>query len=722
MKRILTLLFFIANRFLFVSLVGLFFSCTETPTQPVKIPMLFAGAAIPPQYVNPSVKWELTSKQVSDHEFDLKWTAIISPGFHLYSQFIGEKGPIPTSFTFEKSADYKLEGKVKESGNRHEALEPLFENMKLIWFEEKGIFTQRVKLLKDEATIKGIVNFMTCNDKLCDPPSDHQFEIKLKAKSPAPSQTDSVQKTMVPAKDTTASAVAAPQPRDSGLTAKDSAKVLVFQIPALPASPQDIRNETYWEVFMAGFFTGFLALLFPCVWPVIPLTVSFFLKHNTNKRRGRVNALLYTFSITAIFVILGVFVSLVTNGQKLNELSTGWFFNMLFFVLFFLFGLSFLGVFEITLPSGLINRSESLSEKGGLLGIFFMAFTLVLVSFSCTLPFIANLISVVTQDNEFIKPLIGFTAFGLALGLPFGLFAWFPAGLKKLPKSGAWMHSLKVTFGFIEIALSFIYLSKVDMAYHWAVLSRDIFLSVWIILFGVLGLYLLGRIHLSPDDDVSHISVPRLLFGILCLAFGLYMLPGLWGSPLKPLSGFLPNYSEFQINAPAMTKQETASSRSKKYANLFEAPLGLDLYFDYDDALAHAKKKKKPLFIDFTGWGCVNCRKMEKSVWPDPQVLKRLKEDYVTVSLYVDDKTQLPDSEQYFSKALDKEVVTLGDKNFDIQYSRYNMGAQPFYVLLDENGNMLTQPRGYTSDIPTYVQFLDQGLQEFKKRELASLK
>lgn len=696
MKKYLTLLFFIASS-----------------------PLLA-------QYVNPNVKWELTSKQVSDNEFDLKWTAKISPGYHLYSQFIvidsGAFGPNPTAFTFEKSTAYKFEGKVKESGNKHEALEPVFDNLKLIWFEKQGMFTQRVKLLKDEATVKGSIFFMTCNDRMCDMPSDHKFEIKLKGKSPAQSPTDSSQKSLVPAKDTTVSVVVIPQKSDSGLTKKDSTNSSLFQLPVLPESPDDIRNQTYWEVFMAGFLTGFLALLFPCVWPVIPLTVSFFLKHHSNKRRGRVNALLYGFSITVIFVILGVFVSMVTNGQKLNELSTGWFFNILFFVLFFLFGLSFLGVFEITLPSGLINRSESLSEKGGLLGIFFMAFTLVLVSFSCTLPFIGNLIMVVTQDNEFIKPLIGFTAFGLALGLPFGLFAWFPAGLKKLPKSGAWMHSLKVTFGFIEIALSFIYLSKVDMAYHWGVLSRDIFLAVWVILFGVLGFYLLGRIHLSPEDDVPHISVTRLLFGVLCLAFGLYMLPGLWGSPLKPLSGFLPNYSEFQINAPVMTKQETSSSRSKKYANLFEAPLGLDLYFDYDDALVHAKKKNKPLFIDFTGWGCVNCRKMEKSVWPDPQVLKRLKEDYVTVSLYVDDKTNLPDSEQYFSKALDKEVVTLGDKNFDIQYSRYNMGAQPFYVLLDEDGNMLTQPRGYTSDIPTYVQFLDEGLVEFKKRQLASLK
>src|SRR6185295_13572740 len=287
--------------------------------------------------------------------------------------------------------------------------------------------------------------------------------------------------------------------KDSIVSNKDKAKISPSTLPisSRAISTDDIRNESYWEVFIAGFLTGLLALLFPCVWPVIPLTVSYFLKHGSNKRKGRMNAVIYALSITIIFVILGVFVSMVTNGQKLNELSTGWFFNMLFFVLFFLFGLSFLGVFEITMPSGLINRSESLSEKGGLLGIFFMAFTLVLVSFSCTLPFIANLISVVTQDNEFIKPLIGFTAFGLALGLPFGLFAWFPAGLKKLPKSGAWMHTLKVTFGFIEIALSFIYLSKVDMAYHWAVLSRDIFLAVWVILFGVLGFYLLGKIHLS---------------------------------------------------------------------------------------------------------------------------------------------------------------------------------------------------------------------------------
>ncbi|MCY7408876.1 MAG: thioredoxin family protein [Chitinophagales bacterium] len=676
--------------------------------------LIFFNLAAQAQFVNNHVKWIFSSKQISDDEYDLILNAKIDTGFHLYSQFIADGGPIPTSFTFEKSSDYKLEGKVKETGKRYEAIEPLFENMKLIWFTDKATFTQRIKLLKPEVVVKGSMTFMTCDDKMCDPPTDVLLEWKVKG-TVKKTDSDST-KSSVTAVDTSTKA-------ENNIGIIDSSNVTsnsqISSNQDFSVNKDDVRNQSYWSTFVQGFLTGLLALFFPCVWPVIPLTVSFFLKKNSNKHVGRINALIYTLSIISIFVVLGVLVSLLTNGQKLNELSTGWFFNLLFFVLFFLFGLSFLGVFEITLPASWINKSETLSDKGGLVGIFFMAFTLVLVSFSCTLPFIANLISIVTDEGEFIKPLIGFAAFGLALGLPFGLFAWFPTGLKKLPKSGHWMHVLKVTFGLLEIALSMIYLSKVDMAYHWGLLSRDIFLALWIVIFAVLGLYLLGKIRITAEDDDKHISVPRLLFALFSLAFAFYMMPGLWGSPLKPLSGFLPNYSEFSLLNTEQGGKELNTTTIKKYQNLFEAPLGLDLYFDFDEALAKAKKENKPLFVDFTGWGCVNCRKMEKSVWPNPQVLKLLKEDYITASLYIDDKTTLPQNEHYFSKALNKEVKTLGDRNFDIQYANYKIGAQPYYVLLDVNGNLLTQPRGYTSDIQTYVSFLKEGLTEFNKRQIA---
>ncbi len=676
--------------------------------------LIFFNLAAQAQFVNNHVKWIFTSKQISDDEYDLILNAKIDTGFHLYSQFVGEGGPIPTSFTFEKSSDYKLEGKVKETGKRYEAIEPLFDNMKLIWFTDKATFTQRIKLLKPEVVVNGSMTFMTCDDKMCDPPTDVLLEWKVKG-TVKKTDSDST-KSSVTSVDTSTKA-------ENNIGINDSSNVTsnsqISSNQDFSVNKEDVRNQTYWSTFVQGFLTGLLALFFPCVWPVIPLTVSFFLKKNSNKHVGRINALIYTLSIILIFVVLGVLVSLLTNGQKLNELSTGWFFNLLFFVLFFLFGLSFLGVFEITLPASWINKSEALSDKGGLVGIFFMAFTLVLVSFSCTLPFIANLISIVTDEGEFIKPLIGFAAFGLALGLPFGLFAWFPTGLKKLPKSGHWMHVLKVTFGLLEIALSMIYLSKVDMAYHWGVLSRDIFLALWIVIFAVLGLYLLGKIRITAEDDDKHISVPRLLFALFSLSFAFYMMPGLLGSPLKPLSGFLPNYSEFSLLNTEQGGKEINTTTIKKYQNLFEAPLGLDLYFDFDEALAKAKKENKPLFVDFTGWGCVNCRKMEKSVWPNPKVLKLLKEDYITASLYIDDKTTLPQNEHYFSKALNKEVKTLGDRNFDIQYANYKIGAQPYYVLLDVNGNLLTQPRGYTSDIQTYVSFLNEGLIEFNKRQIA---
>ncbi len=675
------------------------------------------------QYTNPNVQWSFTVKKVSSDQFDLLINAKIDAGNHLYSQFIAEDGPIPTTFSFEKSKDYVLVGKVKETGNRKEAIEPLFDNMKLIWFEDNAVFTQRVKITAPEVVVKGSVNFMTCDDKSCEPPTDQPFEFKLSS-MPAP---DTAGATGSAAKEVTSQDTA--RSDTSGATSAITSAAVAALDSSLSANAgtinpdddaEDVRMMSYWQTFLAGFGYGLIALLMPCVWPVIPLTISFFLKQNKSRKQGRMNAFLYGFSIIVIFVLLGILVSLFTNEQKLNELSTGWFFNMLFFVLFFLFGLSFLGVFEIRVPSSWINKSESLSDKGGLIGIFFMAFSLVLVSFSCTLPFVANLISIVSRDGEFMKPLIGFTAFGLALGLPFGLFAWFPSGLKKLPKSGGWMNTIKVSFGFIELALSFIYLSKVDMAYHWNLLSRDIFLSVWIIIFLVLGMYLLGKIRLALDGQESHISVPRLLFALLSLAFALYMVPGLWGAPLKPLSGFLPNYSEFSIdaslNSQAVSETGNQPHTAKKYASLFEAPLGLDLYFEYDEALARAKELKKPLFVDFTGWGCVNCRKMEKTVWPDPEVLKRLKNDYVTVSLYVDDKFELPEAQQYFSKALDKQVVTLGDRNFDLQYSNYGIGAQPYYVLLDNEGKLLTSPRAYTADVATYVKFLDDGIREFRTR------
>lgn len=676
------------------------------------------------QYANPHVQWSFSSKKVAADQFDLVTTAKIDAGFHLYSQFIGDGGPIATAFTFEKSGDYQLSGKVKESGNRKEEIEPLFDNMKLIWFEDKVVFTQRVKILKPKVTVKGSINFMTCNDKMCDPPTDQSFEVKWEG-SPASQGTGSTNE--IPGKDSLAKAALADTSHVSDTASKAMAAPLAGDTLATATSQEvvapdddDVRNMSDWKTFIAGFGYGLIALLMPCVWPVIPLTISFFLKQNKEKKKGRMNALLYGFSIVMIFVVLGILVSLFTNEQKLNELSTGWFFNLLFFVLFFLFGLSFLGVFEIRVPSSWINRSETMSDKGGMVGIFFMAFTLVLVSFSCTLPFVANLISIVSKDGDFVKPLIGFTAFGLALGLPFGLFAWFPSGLKKLPKSGGWMNTVKVAFGFIELALSFIYLSKVDMAYHWSLLSRDIFLSIWIMVFAVLGLYLLGKIKLAHDGEMSHVTVPRLLFALLSLSFALYMIPGLFGAPLKPLSGFLPNYSEFTMTAPpqGVTTGNQLAIKPKKYDKLFEAPLGLDLYFDYDQALARSKELGKPLFVDFTGWGCVNCRKMEKSVWPDPEVLKRLKNDYVTVSLYVDDKFTLPESERYFSKALNKEVITLGDRNFDLQYSHYSIGAQPYYVLLDNDGKLLVTPRGYTADVPTYVEFLDEGLRNYKNRKI----
>ncbi len=432
------------------------------------------------------------------------------------------------------------------------------------------------------------------------------------------------------------------------------------------------------------------------------MTVSFFTKRSGSRQKGLMNALIYSISIIVIYVGLGFLVTVTLGSDALNDMASNVFFNMTFFIVFLIFAFSFFGAFEIVLPSWLVNKADSASDRGGLIGIFFMAFTLTLVSFSCTGPIIGTLLVEAAHNGSYLGPIIGMTGFALALALPFGLFSAFPGWLNSMPKSGGWLNTVKVTLGFIELALAFKFLSNVDLAYHWGFLKREIFIAIWVIIFGMLGFYLLGKLKFSHDSDVKHISVPRLMFAIISLTFTLYLIPGIWGAPLKMISGFPP--PEFY--------KEWVTEKSSNHC-----PHNLNCYHDYDAGMAYAKTVGKPVMVDFTGWSCVNCRKMEDNVWSDPEVLKRLSDKYVLISLYVDDKEQLPENKQYVSPTTGKKIKTIGNKWSDLQTNVYKTNSQPYYVLLDHQGKILAEPRGYTPDIKTYTKYLDEGLCRFEKRK-----
>ncbi len=481
----------------------------------------------------------------------------------------------------------------------------------------------------------------------------------------------------------------------------------------------DALPQTLWSIFIAGIIGGFAAFLMPCIYPMVPLTVSFFTKQSGTRSKGIINALLYGLFIIVIYVALGMLVTLIFGASALNEAASSAWFNLLFFAIIVVFAISFLGAFEITLPSRFVNKIDEKSNKGGLLGLFFMAFTLALVSFSCTGPIIGYLLVEAVSKGALLGPAMGMLGFSVALAVPFMLFAFFPSLLKEMPRSGGWLNTVKVSLGFLELALAFKFLSNVDLAYHWRVLDREVFLAIWIVIFGLFGLYLLGKLKFSHDSDVPFISVPRLFFAIAVLSFTVYMVPGLWGAPLKALSAWLPPSPTQDFNLHQVTLMTGAAPQAstgivKKYGDVFHAPHGIDAFYDYDQALAYSKEAGKPVLLDFTGWSCVNCRKMEESVWPDPQVLKLLKEEYILASLYVDDRTKLEPEEQYVSTFSGKQINTVGRKWSDLQQSRFGVNAQPYYVIVDSDGNQLVPAQAYNEDIQNYINFLNRGLEAFR--------
>jgi thiol:disulfide interchange protein DsbD len=527
-----------------------------------------------------------------------------------------------------------------------------------------------------------------------------------------------------PAPAAQAPAAATPQPAaaDTPVASPTAKSSTAAPTTVAPAPPRPAPADTsLWVTFLAGLAGGFAAIIMPCIFPLLPMTVSFFTKRSGTRARGIRNAFIYGLSIIVIYVALGLLITVIFGADALNDLSTNGLFNFFFFLMLVVFGASFLGAFEIMLPTSWANKMDAKADEGGLLGIFFMAATLSLVSFSCTGPIIGTLLVQAASMGQLLGPAVGMFGFALALAMPFTLFSLFPGWLSSLPKSGGWLNSVKVTLGFLELALALKFLSNVDLAYHWEWFDREVFLVLWVVIFGMMGMYLLGKLRFSHDSDMPFITLPRLFLAIITLAFTLYLVPGLWGAPLKAVSAFLPpqDTQDFDLYTPSLLGGGTAAARPEadatphKYAELFHAPLGLNAFFDYDEGMAYAQKMNKPVLIDFTGHACVNCRKMEANVWPDKQVLPLIRDKYVLIQLYVDDKTELPAAEQYVSKYSGKKIKTIGNKWSDMQASRFNANSQPYYVLLGREGKQLAPAEGANYEPDNFVRFLSGGLQTY---------
>lgn len=653
--------------------------------------------------IHDPVKWDTSIEKVSENEYDLIIKATIESGWHLYSQNVPENGPIPTSFNFTESKDYELAGKTKE-GEGHEVYDNVFE-MKIKYFGDEAVFKQRIKTLTDKAfTIEGSLEFMVCDDTNCLPPTEVEYSFKIPKAGETAVATDkkedkSFLQTTIPDKEDTKTA------SSSDTSEKE------------PITEDKTKNRSLWALFFLSFLAGFAALLTPCVFPMIPMTVSFFTKQSKSKAQGIKNAVVYGISIVVLYVLLGTVITAIFGADSLNALSTNVWFNIIFFILLVVFAISFLGAFEITLPSSWGTKVDSQADRGGLIGIFFMALALAIVSFSCTGPIVGTaLVAAAAQGG--IAPVISMFGFSLAIALPFALFAAFPGWMNSLPKSGGWLNTVKVVLGFLELALAFKFLSNADLVLqaHW--LEREVFIAIWITVFGVLALYLFGKIKLPHDSTIDHISVGRLGLGLVVLAFTIYMIPGLWGAPLKIISGFPPpmNYSEapYGVGYTKLGGGESVSGGEiPDHAHL--GPHDIVAFNDYDLGMAYAKKVNKPVLLDFTGWACVNCRKMEARVWSDPRVLQILKNDIVLISLYVDDKRPLPENEQYTSKVNGRKIKYIGAKWSDFQISKYKANAQPYYVLLDHEGNNLNEHAAYNTDIEIYLAWLKEGIGNFNK-------
>ena len=677
------------------------------------------------------VKFSVAQNKLSDSEFEIVFTGNIDPGWHVYSTDIPEGGPTPATINFDEQKGVEPVGKLTARGNVHKAFDELF-GMEVSYMEGTAVFVQKMRITEASYSVKGYLNYGACNDQNCMPPTNVEFSFEGEGKPQAAAAKAAPEKKkevaeaepakkeeaapLAEAKEAVAvpadsaavdSAVAAvPADNKAAVGATDYWTPVIDELAAFGEAASNAAQQAWWKIFLLGFVGGLVALLTPCVWPIIPMTVSFFLKRSGDKRKGIRDAATYGVSIVVIYVLLGLVITAIFGASALNALSTNAIFNIFFCLLLLVFAASFFGAFEITLPSSWSNAVDSKAESTtGLLSIFLMAFTLALVSFSCTGPIIGFLLVEVSTSGSILAPTIGMLGFAIALALPFTLFAMFPAWLKTMPKSGNWMNCVKVTLGFLELAFALKFLSVADLAYGWHILDREAFLSLWIVIFALLGAYLIGWLRFPHDEDeydesgnviVNHrTSVTRFFMALISFAFAIYMVPGLWGAPLKAISAF----------SPPMSTQDF---------NLYDNEVRAD-FTDFDAGMAYAKQQGKPVMVDFTGYGCVNCRKMELAVWSDQKVADIMQDDYVLISLYVDEKAKLPEPIKVVENGQERTLRTVGDKWSYLQRSKFGANAQPFYVLLDNEGKPLNKSYSYDEDIDKYVDFLQTGLKNYKK-------
>lgn len=637
------------------------------------------------------VKFKSELKKLSDNQLEVVFTGTIDEGWHVYSTGLGEDGPTSATFNLDKIEGAKVMGELTFEGEEIKKFDPIFE-MNVRYFEKTVKFIQKLEITSSEYTIAGYLEFGACNDESCMPPTAVDFTY-----SGTSAVKPSNEVAAIPAKES--EEVAEVKETVVETADKNEMEVSSYWDPVIDemgaqGEEQSSADRSWIYILFTGFVGGLLALFTPCVWPIIPMTVSFFLKRTKDKKKGIRDAWMYGISIVVIYVALGLAVTLIFGASALNALSTNAVFNILFFLMLVIFAASFFGAFEITLPSKWSNAVDSKAEQTtGLLSIFLMAFTLSLVSFSCTGPIIGFLLVEVSTTGSVVAPAIGMLGFAIALALPFTLFAMFPTWLKSMPKSGGWMNVIKVSLGFLELAFALKFLSVADLSYGWGILDRETFLALWIVIFALLGMYLLGKIKFAHDDDENKIGVTRFFLAMISLAFAVYMIPGLWGAPLKAVSAF----------APPMQTQDFNLYKNEVHAK----------FFDYDEGMEYAKQNGKPVMVDFTGYGCVNCRKMELAVWTDPKVSSMLTEDYVLITLFVDDKTKLPQPMKIVENGTERTLRTVGDKWSYLQRSKFGANAQPFYVLLDNEGKPLNGSYSYDEDIDKYVEFLEKGLRNY---------
>lgn len=681
----------------------------------------FVVYALQAQIKDP-VKFKTELTTLSDTEAEVVFTATIDKGWHVYSTDLGDGGPISATFNVDNKSGVELVGKLKPVGKEVATFDKLFE-MKVRYFENTAKFVQKVKFTGGAYAIEGYLEYGACDDESCLPPTQVPFKFSGVAKAgnaaatkteqpkaeqpeqkvvdkadkkegatPVASKDSSAMMELVPA--TTTEAITDIQP---AVTSSELWKPVISDLQAL--GEEHGQEDMSWiYIFITGFLGGLLALFTPCVWPIIPMTVSFFLKRSKDKKKGIRDAWTYGASIVVIYVALGLAITLIFGASALNALSTNAIFNILFFLMLVIFAASFFGAFEIRLPSKWGNAVDSKAESTtGLLSIFLMAFTLSLVSFSCTGPIIGFLLVQVSTTGSVVAPAIGMLGFAIALALPFTLFALFPSWLKSMPKSGGWMNVIKVTLGFLELAFALKFLSVADLAYGWRLLDRETFLALWIVIFALLGFYLLGKIKFPHDDDDNKVGVTRFFMALISLAFAVYMVPGLWGAPLKAVSAF----------APPMQTQDFNLYKNEVHAK----------FDDYDLGMEYARLNGKPVMLDFTGYGCVNCRKMEAAVWTDPKVSDLINNDYVLITLYVDNKTPLTEPVKIIENGTERTLRTVGDKWSYLQRVKFGANAQPFYVLLDGQGKPLNKSYAYDEDITKYIDFLQVGLENYRKEK-----